>query len=194
MADRHLLPLDYNFVCVSMWCDRVQSFRRIDRRVEQMVCDGLLVEVLRLYGNGSLRPSSMAARAIGYRHALCFLAEHQRALLDDNWLQEFDCAMEGEQRREKSRRAANAAIHDALMRFVERMQAATRQYSTRQLTWFKGDKRWLWFDTRPVDCKIDVDACADRLCSALEFDPPEKSPHLSPTVPPLSKVEVILQL
>jgi hypothetical protein len=189
-ADRHLLPLDYNFVCVSMWCDRVQSFRRIDRRVEQMVQDGLLVEVLRLYGDGCLRPSSMAARAIGYRHALCFLAEHQHALLRDDWVAEFDCSVACEHTADKHRLAANAAMHRNLLLFVSRMQAATRQYSTRQLTWFKGDKRWLWFDTQPVDCKIDVKGCAGRLASALACSPPSQSPDLLPVMPPLTKIEV----
>lgn len=190
MADRHLLPLDYNFLCISMWCDRVQSFRRIDRRVEQMVCDGLLVEVLQLYGNGCLRPTSMAARAIGYRQALCFLAEYQHVLLGDDWLQEYDHSSVGEHQCKKSRLAPNAAMHDALMLFVDRMQAATRQYSTRQLTWFKGDKRWLWFDTQPLDCKIDVEACAERLSSALALNSPSKSSDFSPTIPPLTKAEV----
>lgn len=189
-ANRHLLPLDYNFVCVSMWCERVKSFRRIDRRVEQMVCDGLLVEVLRLYGDGCLRPASMAARAIGYRHALQFLSDHQSALLRDDWIEEFSCSSVLTDHRQKSRTAANNAMHDALLQFITRMQAATRQYSTRQLTWFKGDKRWLWFNTQPQDCKVDVVACADRLSRALALADPSTSPEFMDTLPHLTKAEV----
>ena len=140
----------------------------------------------------------MAARAIGYRHALQFLAEHQVALLSDNWVEEPVCSSDvAEQRektsaeqREKTRLAANNAIHEAFLQFIHRMQAATRQYSTRQLTWFKGDKRWLWFDTQPQDCKVDVDACADRLSQALASLPPAACPHFSATLPPLTKDEV----
>jgi tRNA A37 N6-isopentenylltransferase MiaA len=192
LPHRHLLPLDYNFVCVSLWCERVASFRRIDRRVEQMVCDGLLVEVLRLYGSGCLRASSMAARAIGYRHALQFLAEHQNVLLRDDWIEEFDSSSAVADQRQTSRLVANNAMHDALLQFITRMQAATRQYSTRQLTWFKGDKRWLWFDTQPSDGSVDVGACAHRLLRALASDPPAASSAFAPTLPPLTKAEVIL--
>ena len=193
LPDRHLLPLDYDFVCVSMYCDRVQSFRRIDRRVEQMVCNGLLLEVLRLYSDGALRPSSMAARAIGYRHALQFLAQHQVALLRDDWVEEFDSSSPATSSRppsEKCRRPANSLMHNALLHFVSLMQAATRQYSTRQLTWFKGDKRWLWFDVLPKDGCVDVDACADRLSEALRCAPPAASPAFSSTLPQLTKAEV----
>jgi len=193
MPNRHLLPLDYNFVCVSMYCERVKSFRRIDRRVEQMICDGLLVEVIRLYGDGGLRPASMAARAIGYRQALQFLADHQDALLRDDWVEEFDSGVfrvAVHERRERDRLPANAAMHDALLQFVGRMQAATRQYSTRQLTWFKGDKRWLWFDTKLNDGKVDVGACADRLLRALVCDPPAAAPDLSLEIPALTHAEV----
>ena len=192
LPHRHLLPLDYNFVCVSLWCERAASFRRIDRRVERMVCDGLLVEVLRLYGSGCLRASSMAARAIGYRHALQFLAEHQTALLRDDWIEEFDSSSAVADQRPRPRLAASNAMHDALLQFISRMQAATRQYSTRQLTWFKGDKRWLWFDTQPVDGSVDVGACADRLLKALASDPPTTSTVFAPTLPPLTKAEVTL--
>jgi hypothetical protein len=176
-----------------MYCDRLQSFRRIDRRVEQMLCNGLLVEVLRLYSDGALRPSSMAARAIGYRHALQFLAQHQVALLRDDWIQEFDSSSLGTSSREpseKCRRPPNALMHSALLHFVGLMQAATRQYSTRQLTWFKGDKRWLWFDVQPKDGCVDVDACAGRLSAALRCDPPAASPDFASTLPQLTKAEV----
>jgi tRNA dimethylallyltransferase len=187
LPNRHLLALDYNFICISMWCERVKSFRRIDLRVEQMICDGLLVEVLRLYGDGCLRPSSMAARAIGYRQALQFLAQHQVALLRDDWVDGFDCSAKAQRGHECS---ANAAMHGALIKFISSMQAATRQYSTRQLTWFKSDKRWLWFDTRPGDSSVDVSACAARLCRALACDPPASSPEFEQELPPLSKAEV----
>lgn len=134
----------------------------------------------------------MAARAIGYRHALQFLAEHQNALLRDDWIEEFDSSSAVADQRPKSRLAANNAMHDALLQFITRMQAATRQYSTRQLTWFKGDKRWLWFDTQPSEGSVDVGACAHRLLRALASDPPAASSEFAPTLPPLTKTEVIL--
>jgi len=64
------------------------------------------------------------------------------------------------------------------------------RYSTRQLTWFKGDKRWLWFNTQLHDGAMDVEACAGRLMRALECESPEASPEFARQMPPLTAAEV----
>ena len=54
--------------------DRELLYSRIDRRVDQMMEEGLFGEVERLYSSGALRDGTTAAQAIGYKE----IAEHLR--------------------------------------------------------------------------------------------------------------------
>ena len=52
------------------FCNRALLYDRIDRRVEQMMEEGLLEETARLYQTGKLLPGTTAAAAIGYKEGL----------------------------------------------------------------------------------------------------------------------------
>ena len=52
------------------FCNRALLYDRIDRRVEQMMEEGLLEETARLYQTGKLLPGTTAAAAIGYKECL----------------------------------------------------------------------------------------------------------------------------
>ena len=53
--------------------DRERLYQRIDKRVEQMIMDGLLDETKRLYENGYLKEGTTAYSAIGYKELLPFI-------------------------------------------------------------------------------------------------------------------------
>lgn len=89
--------------------DRLMLFRSLDRRCEKMVADGLLEETWRLLQEFGHDKVAMRnfSAIVGYRQAITFLREHPRPNRDD------------------------------FVRFMLEFQAATRQYSKRQLTYFR---------------------------------------------------------
>lgn len=67
-------PLDYDFRCYFLSRPRMELYRRIDARVEEMVSNGLVKEAGSvLMAQGLLANSNCATKAIGYRQALEFL-------------------------------------------------------------------------------------------------------------------------
>ncbi|MFQ5650863.1 MAG: tRNA (adenosine(37)-N6)-dimethylallyltransferase MiaA [bacterium] len=75
-AFRQTEPVPANFepVFVGLTMARSKLYQRIDRRVEQMLADGLLEEVRRLQDMG-YGPGVTALRTVGYREALMYLRE-----------------------------------------------------------------------------------------------------------------------
>ena len=63
-------PPPFDFRCVLLDAPRVQLYRRIDDRVECMVCDGMLDEAVMMLRRGIAPGSTSAASAIGYRQAM----------------------------------------------------------------------------------------------------------------------------
>ena len=113
----------YDFRCFFMCApSRVDLYRRIDARVEDMVCDGMLDEAAMMLDNGVEVDSCTAARAIGYRQSMEYLTRARRGDVDVNV--------------------------DSLLRFVDETQQVTRAYAKRQYTWFRGEPegRYLWID------------------------------------------------
>lgn len=53
--------------------DRENLYKRIDRRVDEMISEGLVEEVSSLYNRGLLRGKSTAAQAIGYKEIVEYL-------------------------------------------------------------------------------------------------------------------------
>lgn len=69
-------PLNYDFRCWFLTRPKESLYKRIDKRCEKMLLDGLLEEVEMLEKKG-LRSNSSASQAIGYRQALDFLSSKQ---------------------------------------------------------------------------------------------------------------------
>ena len=112
----------YDFRCFFMCVPRVELYRRIDARVEDMVCDGMLDEAAMLLDNGVEVDSCTAARAIGYRQSMEYLSRARRGDIDVDV--------------------------ESLLAFVDETQQVTRAYAKRQYTWFRGEPegRYLWID------------------------------------------------
>lgn len=66
-------PITFDYHCWFLHRPREHLYRRIDKRCEHMLADGLLEEVIHMEKQG-LRENSSAAQAIGYRQALDYLS------------------------------------------------------------------------------------------------------------------------
>ncbi|MFA7505871.1 MAG: tRNA (adenosine(37)-N6)-dimethylallyltransferase MiaA [Burkholderiaceae bacterium] len=116
---------------------REELHRRIAARFEAMIAAGLLGEVAGLMARGDLHPGLPSMRAVGYRQAWAWLAEHPGC----------------------DPRAARDPRDPALRPLLERGVAATRQLAKRQLTWLRSMP-----DRIVVDC-LDPSA-GDRVLAA----------------------------
>jgi tRNA dimethylallyltransferase len=64
-------PFPYSFRKIGLTMDRQTLYRRLDRRVEQMIADGLIEEARRL--KDKLMPEMVAYRTIGYEESFAYL-------------------------------------------------------------------------------------------------------------------------
>ncbi|KAK3263545.1 hypothetical protein CYMTET_27658, partial [Cymbomonas tetramitiformis] len=128
---------EYDFRCFFMHAGsaRMEYYRRIDLRCEQMVQQGMLREAQWLLDLGLHPGTSPSTSAIGYRQAMEYLQE---------------CGpMQGDH-----------ILEEGFDTFLTEFQKATRQYTTRQLTWFRGDTDYKWLDASscgPKDLALAVE-------------------------------------
>ncbi|GKY99075.1 hypothetical protein MPSEU_000863200 [Mayamaea pseudoterrestris] len=110
-----LLSLNYDVRCFFL-CphDRMMHSRTVDERCESMLVRGLIPETCNLALSRQL--PDMAAKAIGYRQVLDYLG----------------------------RKGAKDNDYDAFLQFLEEFTTATRQYSRRQVQWFKKDEHFVF--------------------------------------------------
>eukprot|EP00898_Chlorokybus_atmophyticus_P003871 jgi/Chlat1/4485/Chrsp29S04424 len=106
--------------CYFLALPREELFRRIDMRCDAMVAGGLLPEAAHLLELGLTPSSHSASRAIGYRQAMEYLLAMRANPQDVSF--------------------------SSLRTFMGSFKQASRQYATRQLTWFRNDPQYLWLD------------------------------------------------
>ena len=99
--------------------DRADLFRGIDARCDVMLEAGLLAEVAALRASGGLPETSTAAKAIGYRQSLDYLAARAADADDD--------ARTPDDRT------------DAYLDFVRKFRTASRNYAAEQIKWYRRD-------------------------------------------------------
>lgn len=114
--------LDYDFTCFFLSSQRVDLYRAIDWRCEDMVSgsDGILSEARWLLDVGLLPNSNSATRAIGYRQAMEYL---------------LTCRKQG----------GNSSPRE-FYNFLTEFQKASRNFAKRQLTWFRNEQIYQWLD------------------------------------------------
>lgn len=83
-----LCPLDYDFRCWFLHRPRANLYKRIEKRCERMIKQGLVDEVVALEKEG-LRENPSAARAIGYRQTLDYLQTEQTSDDFENYVESF---------------------------------------------------------------------------------------------------------
>ncbi|XP_028077283.1 tRNA dimethylallyltransferase 9 isoform X1 [Camellia sinensis] len=121
------MNLDYEFVCFFLSSQRLELYRLIDFRCEDMLSgsDGILSEARWLLDIGLLPNSNSATRAIGYRQAMEYL---------------LGCKQRG------------GSSSEEFYAFLCEFQKASRNFAKRQLTWFRNERIYHWIDaSKPMD-------------------------------------------
>ncbi|KAK9937897.1 hypothetical protein M0R45_014663 [Rubus argutus] len=124
--------LDYDFICFFLSSQRVDLYRAIDWRCEDMVSgsDGILSEARWLLDEGLLPNSNSATRAIGYRQAMEYL---------------LTCRKQG----------GNSSPRE-FYNFLTEFQKASRNFAKRQLTWFRNEQIYQWLDaSKPLETVLN---------------------------------------
>ncbi|XP_042489984.1 tRNA dimethylallyltransferase 9 [Macadamia integrifolia] len=120
--------LDYDFICFFLSTQRLDLYRMIDWRCEDMLTgrEGILSEARGLLDMGLLPNSNSATRAIGYRQAMEYLIK---------------C-------REQGGRSSARDFYSFLAEF----QKASRNFAKRQMTWFRNELIYHWLDaSQPLE-------------------------------------------
>ncbi|KAL6529680.1 tRNA dimethylallyltransferase 9 [Orobanche gracilis] len=119
--------LDCDFICFFLSTRRLDLYRSIDFRCEDMLLgDGILSEAKRLLDLGLPPNSNSATRAIGYRQAMDYLLT--------------------------SREQGGWSSSKEFYRFLSEFQKASRNFAKRQLTWFRNEPIYQWIDaSKPLE-------------------------------------------
>ncbi|KAM7277892.1 hypothetical protein ACFE04_005026 [Oxalis oulophora] len=128
MTENQPKDLEYDFNCYFLSSPRVDLYKSIDFRCEDMLIgnDGILSEAKELLDAGLLPNSNSATRAIGYRQAMDYLLR---------------C-------REQDGRSSAGDFFS----FLSDFQKASRNFAKRQLTWFRNEQIYHWLDaSKPMD-------------------------------------------
>uniref|UniRef100_A0A0A9DJL3 IPT n=1 Tax=Arundo donax TaxID=35708 RepID=A0A0A9DJL3_ARUDO len=135
--------LDYDFLCIFLASPRVELYRSIDLRCEEMLADtgGLLSEASWLLDIGMHPSINSATRAIGYKQAMEYLL-HCRQNGGENTPQEF-------------------------LEFLTKFQSTSRNFAKRQITWFRSEKIYQWVDaSQPFEAVVQFICDAYHDCGA----------------------------
>lgn len=120
--------LEYDFVCYFLSTNRLDLYRSIDFRCEDMLLeiDGLLSEARWLLDLGLLPNSNSATRAIGYRQAMEYLL---RCRENGGWSSAED-----------------------FYGFLSEFQKTSRNFAKRQMAWFRNEQIYEWIDaSKPLE-------------------------------------------
>ncbi|KAF7836663.1 tRNA dimethylallyltransferase 9 isoform X1 [Senna tora] len=168
MEETKTSDLDYEFICFFLSSQRLDLYRSIDYRCEDMLLafsvgyvigfllgrDGILSEAGWLLKMGLHPNSNSATRAIGYRQVhpvrdirniffLCF----GLALIS------FGHAMEYLLR---CRQHGGQSSAGEFYEFLSEFQKASRNFAKRQLTWFRNEHIYHWLDaSKPLDTVLN---------------------------------------
>ncbi|MQL88163.1 hypothetical protein Taro_020718 [Colocasia esculenta] len=128
LGDDASRDLDYDFTCFFLSSPRVDLYRYIDVRCEEMLMGspGILSEASWLLDIGLLPNASSATRAIGYRQAMEYL---------------LHC-----------RHIGGQCSPGDFYAFLSEFQKASRNFAKRQITWFRNEYLYEWLDaSRPLE-------------------------------------------
>lgn len=118
--DRAAPDARFDFRCFFLSAPRVELYRKIDVRVEEMMVRGIMDEAAWLLDAGVAPGSSIPSRAIGYRQAMEYLVRARSKEIDVN--------------------------SGTVLELLREIQSLNRAYAKRQFTWFRGERRYAWID------------------------------------------------
>ncbi|KAL5736477.1 hypothetical protein ACOSP7_030842 [Xanthoceras sorbifolium] len=141
VSEQNPNDLDYEFICFFLSSHRLDLYRQLDFRCEDMLSgrDGILSEARWLLDAGLLPNSNSATRAIGYRQAMEYLLR---------------CRQQGG-------RSSTREFYS----FLSEFQKVSRNFAKRQMTWFRNESIYHWLNaSRPLEHVLDfiVDAYHDQ--------------------------------
>ena len=113
---------EYEFYVLNMVRDRL--YERINKRVDKMIADGLLLEIKELINMG-LSSDLNSMKSIGYAELYEFVKKNE-AINDINELNKSD--------------------KEELNYLIDKIKQHSRNYAKRQLTWFKAQKNIIWIE------------------------------------------------
>jgi tRNA dimethylallyltransferase len=125
-------PLDFDFRCYFLTRPRVDLYRRIDSRVEDIVSNGVIAETTReLLKRGLQANRNCSTRAIGYRQVLEYL---EKARTNTNLIN-------------KNMAAPIVPLSESgIVQLAREIQSASRQLCHKQVSWFRDDPLFKWID------------------------------------------------
>lgn len=125
-------PLDFDFRCYFLTRPRIELYRRIDSRVEDMVANGVIAETNReLLKKGLQANRNCSTRAIGYRQVLEYLDKVKSNTIIEN----------------KNSAEPIVPLSEAgIVELARTIQTASRQLCHKQLSWFRDDPLFKWID------------------------------------------------
>ncbi|CAH8370566.1 unnamed protein product [Eruca vesicaria subsp. sativa] len=124
--------LEYDFLCFFLSSPRIDLYRSIDFRCEDMLsgADGVLSEARWLLDLGLLPNTNSATRAIGYRQAMEYLS--------------------------KCRRQGGVSSPGEFYSFLNKFQQVSRNFAKRQMTWFRCEPMYHWLNaSKPLDTILE---------------------------------------
>lgn len=124
--------LDYDFICFFLSTQRIDLYRSIDLRCEEMLVanPGILTESSWLLDSGLIPNGKSSTKAIGYRHAMEYL-QHCREVNGQCSPGDFYA-------------------------FLSEFQRVSRNFAKRQMIWFRNELIYHWLDaSRPLDEVLD---------------------------------------
>ena len=131
--------LDYDFRCYFLSRPRVELYRRIDARVEDMVEGGVIGETAReLLAKGLEPNTNCATRAIGYRQTSEFLVNARKESNGNS--------------------SGNGVVtENSIIQLTKDIQSASRKLCHKQISWFRDDALFQWVDASSSDPTSVVD-------------------------------------
>ncbi|KAF6172553.1 hypothetical protein GIB67_007066 [Kingdonia uniflora] len=123
--------LDYDFICFFLSSQRLDLYKRIDLRCEEMLLGskGIMSEATKLLDLGLLPNLNPATRAIGYRQAMEYLLKYQQQ---------------------------GGSSTEELFSFLSEFQKVSRNFAKRQMTWFRNELIYHWLDaSQPLEKIVD---------------------------------------
>ncbi|PHT72974.1 tRNA dimethylallyltransferase 9 [Capsicum annuum] len=149
LQQSEIKDLEYDFLCYFLSTNRLDLYRAIDFRCEDMLLgtDELLSEARWLLDLGLLPNSNPATRSIGYRQAMEYLL---RCRENGGWSSAGD-----------------------FYGFLSEFQTASRHFARRQMSWFRNEQIYEWINaSKPLE-KVLSFICDSYNCQDGHLQVPE---------------------
>ena len=178
----------FDFRCFFLVRDREALYRRIDYRVELMMEQGWMAEayeqLAEYLGVTEESNQTCASRSIGYRHILDCLAE---------WKERTPVTHP--EHTDGVEKVCRWVTEEDVLELTRSIQAATRQYSNKQLAWFRKEPAFRWIMVEDDAEKHDGTQIDEGIPSAGSLTTPSTGPSAESSTAKTNKTaEMIIDM